>query len=86
MYKEIGKVVEVFIPHQYKDGKLLDIMDRTNIGFKIMTDNGLMEVIQKQDEYNCKIMRNDLVMITKQTINNKEFIDIEIYGCDENSE
>lgn len=34
MIKTIGRVIEVFIPEQYKNGNLLDVMDRTNIGFK----------------------------------------------------
>ena len=46
MIKTIGKVIEVFVPKQYKNGSLLDIMDRTKIGFKVMTDNGIKEIIQ----------------------------------------
>lgn len=36
----IGEVIEVFIPEQYRNGKLLDIMDRTLIGFKVETERG----------------------------------------------
>lgn len=84
MIKTVGRVFEVFIPEQYKNGNLLDVMDRTNIGFKVMTDNGIKEVITEQDELNAKIMKNDLVMITEQTISGKDFIDIELYEGDEN--
>ncbi len=35
MEKIIGKVIEIFIPEEYKDGILLDVMDRNNIGFRI---------------------------------------------------
>ena len=41
MIKTIGKVIDISIPEQYKNGGLLDIMDRTNIHFKVMTDSGL---------------------------------------------
>ena len=82
--KTIGKVIEVFVPKQYKNGSLLDIMDRTKIGFKVMTDNGIKEIIQEQNEFNAKIMKNDLVAIIKQTISDKDFVDIELYEGDEN--
>ena len=50
MNKTIGKVIEIYIPEQYKNNNLLDIMDRTNITFKIMTNNGLKEVTVEQNE------------------------------------
>lgn len=84
MIKMIGRVIAVFIPEQYKDGNLLDVMDRTNIGFKVMTNNGVKEVIVKQNELNAKIMKNDLVIVIEQTISGKNFIDIELYDGDEN--
>lgn len=84
MIKIIGKVIEVFVPEQYKNGNLLDVMDRTNIGFKVMTDNGIKEVIQEQNEFNVKIMKNDLVTIIEQTISGKDFVDIELYEGDDN--
>ena len=83
MEKIIGKVTEVFIPEEYNDGKLLEIMERTQIGFKVMTDNGLEEIIEPQNEFNSDILKGDLVMITKQNISGKDFIDIELYSGDE---
>lgn len=79
MKQELGKVIEVFIPQEYKDNKLIDIMDTKNIGFKVMSDNGIKEIIQEQNEFNSNIMKNDTVLITEQTISNKKFIDIELY-------
>lgn len=76
--------MEVFIPEQYKNGSLLDVMDRTNIGFKVMTDKGIREIIVEQDESNAKIMKNDLVMIIEQTISGKDFVDVELYEGDNN--
>lgn len=81
MKQELGKVIEVFIPQEYKDNKLIDVMDIKNIGFKVMTDNGIKEIIQEQNEFNSNIMKNDTVLITEQTISNKKFIDIEL--CEE---
>lgn len=79
MTKKIGKVIDVFIPEEYKEGRLIDVMDSTKIGFKVMLEDEMIEVIQEQDEYNAEIMKNDMVVITKKNISGKEFIDIELY-------
>lgn len=79
MNKYIGRVVEVYNPEQYKNGNLLDVMDRTNIGFKIMTNDGIKDIVVEANEDNAKIMKKDLVEITKQTISGKEFVDISLY-------
>ena len=84
MIKTIGRVIEVFIPEQYKNGNLLDVMDRTNICFKVATNNSMRDIIVEQNELNAKIMKNDLVTIIEQTISGKDFIDIELYEGDEN--
>ena len=82
--KITGKVIEVFIPKEYKDDNLLDVMDRTNIGFKVETSEGIKEIITEQNELNVIIMKNDLVTILEQTISGKDFVDIELYEGDEN--
>ena len=84
MIKTIGKVIEVFVPEQYKNGNLLDVMDRTNIGFIVMTDNGIREFIVEDNEFNARIMKNNLVTIIEQTISGKNFIDVELYEGDGN--
>ena len=84
MIKTNGIVIDVFLPKQYKDGNLLDVMDRNLIGFKVKTDDVIKEVILKQDEYNAMIMKNSLVTITEQNISGVYFIDIELYIGDEN--
>ena len=84
MNKTIGKVIDIYIPEQYKNNNLLDIMDRTNITFKIMTNNGLKEVTVEQNEENAIIMKNDLVEIIEQTISSKNFVDIRLYGGEDN--
>lgn len=80
MKQIVGTVVEVFIPKQYQNDMLLDIMDRTNLGFKVMTEEGVKEIIVEQNEWNAQIMKNDMVLITEQMISNQLFIDIEAYG------
>lgn len=82
MNKKLGKVMEVFIPKEYKNNELIDIMDCKKIGFKIMFEDEMIEVIEKQDERNSKIMKNDIVVVTRQIISNKEFIDINVVGGD----
>ncbi len=84
MNKITGKVIKVFIPNEYKNGNLLDVMDRTNIGFKVETSEGIKEIITEQNELNAKILKNDLVIIIEQTISGKDFVDIELYEGDEN--
>lgn len=79
-----GKVIKVFIPNEYKNGNLLDVMDRTNIGFKVETSEGIKEIVTEQNELNVIIMKNDLVTILEQTISGKDFVDIELYDGDEN--
>lgn len=84
MNKITGKVIKVFIPNEYKNGNLLDVMDRTNIGFKVETSEGIKEIITEQNELNAKILKNNLVIIIEQTISGKDFVDIELYEGDEN--
>ena len=82
MTKTIGKVIEVYIPEQYKNNELLDVMDRTNIGFKVKTQDSIKDIILEINEDNAKIMKNDQVLIIEQDITGKHFIDIEIYEDD----
>lgn len=83
MIKTKGKVIDVFIPEEYKNDCLLDVMDRTNIGFRVMTDNGVKDVVVENNEYNSEIMKNNLVMIIEQTVSGKNFVDIELYEGDD---
>lgn len=79
MEKIMGKVVEVFIPEEYNNGILLDVMDRNNIGFKVDVDGAIKEYTFLQNELNSKIMKGDIVLLIKQNISGKEFVDIELY-------
>ena len=64
MNKYIGKVIEIYIPDEYKNGELLDIMDRTLLGFKVMTDNGIRDIVVKSNYDNAKITKWKLVEVT----------------------
>ena len=68
MKKLSGRVVEVFIP---------DNMNQ-EVGFRVETNEGIKEIIEEQDEYNAKILREDNVIVTEQIIDGKYYIDIEL--------
>ena len=84
MKKTIGRVIEVYIPEQYKNGNLVDVMDRTLIGFKVMTQDGIKIVETEQNEETAAIMKKDIVEIIEQTMSNVDFVDIRLYGGDIN--
>ena len=74
MKQNYGKVLEVFIPND-------EGIDSKNIGFKVLLDDGTkIEIIEEQDEFNSNIFRDDEVVVTRKTIDNKEFTDIEVVG------
>lgn len=77
MEKLYGTVKEVYIPEEYKNGNLLDIMDRNVIGFKVLIDGEIHDFQFEQDEFNVKIMKNDEVLIINQVIDGKEYVDME---------
>ncbi len=77
MERKVGRVIEVFIPEE-------DNLNDMNIGFKVLVDDDVIEIIEEQNESNINILKDDLVLITKQVISNKEFIDIELYDGDLN--
>ena len=72
--KNIGKVIEVFIPDTN------NVMNSTKIGFKIKIKDEIIEVIENQNKDNCSIYKDDLVIIKKENNN----IKIELYKGDVN--
>ena len=64
----LGEVIEVYIPEEYKNASLMDIMDRTLIGFKIRTDKEVKNLVVKQDEDNSRILKGDTVILDNNTI------------------
>ncbi|MBQ7136587.1 MAG: hypothetical protein IJO43_01245 [Bacilli bacterium] len=73
MIKQIGKVLEVFIPEP-------DIMNSNKIGFRVKLDDGEITIIEEQDEYNSKILKDSIVEICENNIMGQEFTSIEL--CD----
>ena len=74
-----GKVIEVFIPDENEV-----ILGSNKIGFKVKLDEGEITIIEEQNLYNSKILKGDLVSITKRSISNVEFVDIELCDGDNN--
>lgn len=64
----LGEVIEVYIPDEYKNASLIDVMDRTLIGFKIRTDKEIKNIVVKQDEDNSRILKGDTVILDNNTI------------------
>ena len=77
MKKYTGIVMEIFIPDEYRDGKLIDVINRTMIGFQVKTSEGIKEIIQEQNEFNSEILKDDELIITEQFVSGKFFCDIE---------
>lgn len=73
-----GIVTEVLMPNEYREELLLDTLDNNVIGFKVNTSDGERVIIEEIDEFNSQIMKDDLVLITEQTIDGHYFIDIEL--------
>lgn len=60
---KVGKVIEVYIPNEYKEGKLIDIMERTQIGFKVLVNGEIIDITTHQNEITSNIYKNDKVII-----------------------
>ncbi|MBQ8681743.1 MAG: hypothetical protein IJ509_02405 [Bacilli bacterium] len=72
-----GIVKEVFIPNEYKNNQLIDIMYATKIGFKIKLDNDEeITIIKEQDEYNANILKDDEVTIIQEVVDGNYTYDL----------
>lgn len=69
--EQIGKVIEVYIPGE-------DVMASKEIGFKVQLGDEIIDIVEKQDEFNSMIHREDEVIIRKTIIDGREFVDIEL--------
>ncbi len=83
MKQQIGRVVQVFIPNE---DKLVDVMVAKEIGFKVKLEDKEITIIEEINELNAMIHKDDLVLVTTNTISGKEFIDIELYDGDGNGQ
>lgn len=75
MEKVEGKVVKVFIPEEYINGQKIDVMLSDKIGFEVLIDNEVKEIILEQTEDNCNIFKNDMVYVIREK---DELLDIEL--------
>lgn len=73
MDREIGKVIKVFIPTENN----IDIMNSNKIGFEIEVNNKTIKIIEEQDEINSNILKDDKVIISKEKINDIEYLNID---------
>lgn len=48
-----------------------------NVGFVIDKNNKEEVIVLKQDTFTSNILKEDLVLVTKQVIDGREFVDIE---------
>lgn len=83
MKQQIGRVVQVFIPNE---DKLVDVMVAKEIGFKVKLEDEEITIIEEINDLNAMIHKDDLVLVTTNTISGKEFIDIELYDGDGNGQ
>lgn len=68
-----GIIKEVYIPTENNQ----DMMYSNKIGFKIQTDNELLNIIEPQNEQNAKLLKNAKVVIITTIIDGKVFTNIE---------
>lgn len=78
MEELVGKVLEVYIPSLNSDGKITDVLINDMIGFKVLVNNEEINLEVVQNDENVEIMKDDDVIIIKQVISGKEFIDIKL--------
>ena len=77
MERKFGVVKEVYIPNDN-----VDVMLSNRIGFKVYVNNEIITIEEEQNEINANIYKDDKVIVTKQIISGKEFMDIELCGDD----
>ena len=54
-----GRIIEVFIPNKY-----IEKVYASEIGFKVLVDNEKITIIEKINEENSNIYKDDYVLIT----------------------
>ena len=59
--RKLGKVIEVYLPHEE---------ELTKIGFKIQIDNEIINIIENQNLDNAKIYNDDFVLVEINNENN----------------
>ena len=68
----IGKVVKIFIPKEYNNGRKVSYLDSNKIGFKIDISGEVKKFVVKQNNENANIYVNDMNKIVNINNNSKE--------------
>ena len=66
MNKKIGKVIDKFIPTEFDKNNNLVESDR--VGFRILINNELITLIEKQNKDNIKIEKDDTVILKEDKV------------------
>ena len=68
----IGRVIEIYIPEEYNNGRKISYLDSNKIGFKVEINNQVKNIIVRQNDDNSLIHVGDLVNIKMINIENKD--------------
>ena len=66
MNKKIGKIISVFIPTKIKND--CEIVKTDKIGLKILINNELITLIEKQNKNNINIKKDDTVILKEDKV------------------
>ena len=73
----MGKVKEIYIPKQNMNKGLLNLLDDIKICYRIEAEVGMIEVVENYNELIAEIEKGDDIVVIKQIVSGKFFIDIE---------
>ena len=63
-----GTIENIFIPEVYEDGGFVDESFNDLIGFNIKTKDGILKIIEKENEVNLSLYKKDNIKINKYVI------------------
>ena len=70
--KMIGRVIEIYIPEDYNNGRKISYLDSNKVGFKVEINHQIKDFIVRQNNDNSLIHVDDLVKIEMVNIENKD--------------
>ena len=63
-----GTIENIFIPEVYEDGGFVDESFNDLIGFNIKTKDGILKIIEKENDINLSLYKKDNIKINKYVI------------------
>lgn len=60
-----GTIENIFIPEVYEDGGFVDESFNDLIGFNIKTKDGILKIIEKENDVNLSLYKKDNIKINK---------------------